>query len=376
MKKIYVSPSNQTRNTYAAGNTTEAVQCCKIATALVVALKRCGFDAKTNVNNISMSEKVKESNNFGADLHMPIHTNAFNGKVKGTRMFVSSLSSSAYKVCQEIAKTLNPITPGESDAIREYPELYEIRNTKAPCAYLEVAFHDNVEEAKWIINNIANIAEAICKGLCNYYGVKYVAVGENIIPDPIPTPTPTPAKQLYRVRKTWADSKSQIGAYSSLDNAKVACDKAGSGYYVFDESGKAVYPVAVIRPTLRNGSTGEAVKTLQARLNELGYSCGTVDGIFGAKTVAAVKSFQTVNGLAVDGIVGNQTWAALDAGSAAYQVKVTADALNVRSGPGTGYKIVDCIRDHGIYTITEVNNGWGHLKSKAGWIYLQYTKKV
>lgn len=46
--------------------------------------------------------------------------------------------------------------------------------------------------------------------------------------------------QLYRVRKTWADAKSQIGAYSSLENAKKACK---AGYSVFDNSGKAVYSV-------------------------------------------------------------------------------------------------------------------------------------
>ena len=46
------------------------------------------------------------------------------------------------------------------------------------------------------------------------------------------------AKQLYIVRKSWSDAKSQIGAYSSLENAKKACK---AGYSVFDNSGKAVY---------------------------------------------------------------------------------------------------------------------------------------
>ena len=46
-------------------------------------------------------------------------------------------------------------------------------------------------------------------------------------------------KQLYRVRKSWADAKSQLGAYSSLENAKKACKV---GYYVFDANGKVVYP--------------------------------------------------------------------------------------------------------------------------------------
>ena len=47
---------------------------------------------------------------------------------------------------------------------------------------------------------------------------------------------------MYRVRKTWEDSKSQIGAYSNLENAKEACDKAGKGYEVYNSNGVAIYP--------------------------------------------------------------------------------------------------------------------------------------
>lgn len=49
-------------------------------------------------------------------------------------------------------------------------------------------------------------------------------------------------KTLYRVRKSWSNSASQIGAYTDLNNAKKACDSAGKSYYVFDASGKLVYP--------------------------------------------------------------------------------------------------------------------------------------
>ncbi len=59
-----------------------------------------------------------------------------------------------------------------------------------------------------------------------------------------------------------------------------------------------------------------------------------------------------------------------------YLVKVTASALNIRKGPGTSYGIVGCIRNKGVYTIVETNNGWGRLKSGVGWIYLSYTTKV
>lgn len=58
-----------------------------------------------------------------------------------------------------------------------------------------------------------------------------------------------------------------------------------------------------------------------------------------------------------------------------YMVRVTADALNIRKGPGTNYAIVGCITDKGSYTIVEENNGWGKLKSGIGWISLGYTKK-
>ena len=62
---------------------------------------------------------------------------------------------------------------------------------------------------------------------------------------------------------------------------------------------------------LKQGSTGSLVKTVQQKLKNWGYYTGTVDGIYGSKTVAAVKYFQRTNGLTADGIVGSKTAAAL-----------------------------------------------------------------
>ena len=69
--------------------------------------------------------------------------------------------------------------------------------------------------------------------------------------------------------------------------------------------------VEVTLNILKNGSKGDSVRALQVLLNGFGYSCGTADGAFGAKTLAAVKKFQQKNGLTTDGIVGAKTWAAL-----------------------------------------------------------------
>ena len=62
---------------------------------------------------------------------------------------------------------------------------------------------------------------------------------------------------------------------------------------------------------LRQGSSGSEVRTLQSRLKQWGYYSGSVDGVFGSGTLAAVKYFQRKNGLSADGIVGPATAAAL-----------------------------------------------------------------
>lgn len=62
--------------------------------------------------------------------------------------------------------------------------------------------------------------------------------------------------------------------------------------------------------TLRKGSTGAEVKSLQSALNRAGASL-TVDGSYGAKTEQAVRNFQEDNGLKVDGVCGPATWGAI-----------------------------------------------------------------
>ena len=59
-----------------------------------------------------------------------------------------------------------------------------------------------------------------------------------------------------------------------------------------------------------------------------------------------------------------------------FKVRVTADSLNYRAGAGVKYKINGTITDKGVYTIVNQLNGWGKLKSGAGWINLKYTKRI
>ena len=203
MKKVYLSPSSQTDNKYAYGNTTEAVQCGKIADACAAALKRSGIDVKVG-HMITLKEKCSQSDSFGADIHVPIHTNAYNKSVSGTRLMAINAKGEGYKACKAIYNRLAPLTPGTSENISSNSNLYEINVPKAPTAYIEVDFHDVYAVAKWIVEHTTEIGETIAHGICDYLGVTYKA--------PVKEESkPATSGKIYRV---------QVGAFSNYNNAK------------------------------------------------------------------------------------------------------------------------------------------------------------
>ncbi len=206
MPKVYLSPSNQTENRYAYGDTNEAEQCGRIAEASRKALERSGVQVMVG-HMPSMQAKVQASDAFGADLHAPIHTNAFNGSVMGTRMFCYNATGKGMAACKAIFARVAPLSPGTSENIQVNPKLYEVRVPKAPTAYLECEFHDTVEGARWIVENAAAIGEAIARGICDCFGVTFV---ESEPPKPAQPEQPAEQK-LYRV---------QVGAFASRANAE------------------------------------------------------------------------------------------------------------------------------------------------------------
>lgn len=260
-KKIYLSPSDQDNNAYAFGNTTENAQCCRIADACEKALKRCGFEVKNNQTS-SMEGRVAESNTWGADLHIPIHTNAFNGNVGGTRMFYYSETSKGKDACKKIFDRLAPVTPGTSENIKSYPELYELRKTTGIAVYIEVDFHDVPSIAKWIIEHPTEIGESIAHGVCDYFGVEF---------------------------KENKESKVETASSDSTANNTVS----------------------VSLPILRKGANNGYVKTLQILLNKYNNAGLVEDGSFGDKTNTALYSYQKSRNLTVDGAVGEETWTQL-----------------------------------------------------------------
>lgn len=219
-KKVYLSPSDQTNNAYAYGNTTEAVQCGKIASACKAALERSGVEVKLGQYD-TMANRCAASDAFKADLHVPIHTNAFNGKVMGTRMFCYNSGGKGMAACKAIFARVAPLSPGTSENIQVNQKLYEVRVPAAPTAYIECEFHDTVEGAKWIVEHTTDIGEAIARGICDYFGVTFKEPEH---------PKPAAGATIYRV---------QVGAYTKKENAENMLAKLKKdGYSGFIVEGK------------------------------------------------------------------------------------------------------------------------------------------
>ncbi len=201
-KRVFLSPSNQADNKYAYGNTNEAVQCENISASCKAALERSGVLVMQSTRDMSMAKRCEASDNFGADVHVPIHTNAFNKNVSGTRVFCYSMTGEGYKAAKAVYDVLAPLTPGTSENVSANPNLYEVKNPEAPTVYIETDFHDVAEVAKWIIQYTEEIGEAIAEGICNYLDVPFK---KKVVEKPAAN------DELFRV---------QIGAFRERANAE------------------------------------------------------------------------------------------------------------------------------------------------------------
>ena len=267
MSKVYLSPSCQYDNAYAYGNTTEAVQCIKIANACKTALERSGISVKMPSDN-SLVNRCAESDKWGADLHVPIHTNAFNKKTTGTRVYYYDGSAKGYNAAKAIYSVLAPFTPGTSESVSANNGLLEVHRPTAPTAYVEVDFHDVPSIAKWIIENTTAIGEKIAQGICKHFGVTYKTATSS-------TSTTKPATSTTTTTTTKIDAP-DIGGYLKEGDKSVA-----------------VY----------------AYKQLLIALKAKGKIAQGVDdnNIFGAGTTTATKQVQKAAGITVDGLAGAQT---------------------------------------------------------------------
>ncbi len=170
---IFLSPSTQEFNVGYGDFGTEEYRMNRIADILEEILKSEGYTVYRNNPNEKLSAAVRKSNEIGPDIHFALHSNA-SGEVysaQGPEIFANRPNTSGDRLANAIYDEIISIYPDSEKGrgVLYTSSLYEIVRTNAPAVLLEVAFHDNPEDANWIINNEQEIAQAIARGINNYF---------------------------------------------------------------------------------------------------------------------------------------------------------------------------------------------------------------
>lgn len=176
---VYLSPSNQTWNhgNENAGFTTEMREMNRVADVVERILKQNGVKVYRNKPTGEINGYLSESNYVKSDLHLAIHSNASkNREARGIEIYVDSPTSKSLSIATNIYQNLYAIYPGNklpnTDRGVKYANgsLGEANDHFIPCGTLiEVAYHDNYEDAKWILENIESIGNNIATSILSYY---------------------------------------------------------------------------------------------------------------------------------------------------------------------------------------------------------------
>lgn len=302
----------------------ESVMTWKLSGFLKTALESKGITVTMSRSSMNQNPSLY-NRGYGAkgcDLFLSMHSNACDTEIVDHPVVYRGYDKNeadefALQLAQIIHQTLGTREAGRT-ATRKgtngeyYGVMYGARAAGLKYYYIvEHSFHTNTRATNWLLNdsNLKALAQKEANLIASYFNVSTEdskSAGTHT--------QPVSPGELYRIRKSWNDTASQIGAYSSLDRAKKAWK---AGYYVFDSMGNVLYPIP-------SGSS---------------TSSNVAQGI--------------------------------------YQVRLLDD-LNIRKTPNGQIVQVNGAKKGFVYTIVETQGNWGRLKSGAGWISVsdRYVKRV
>ena len=185
---LFLSPSTQEFNNYYDGSGSEEYYMNLIADYMEPFLTASGITFTRNNPQGSVGDSVRLSNSGDYAFHLALHSNASGsanyGRQYGSDVYYYPTSVNAKRGADIIVANLKKIYPDPS-RVRALAttSLYELNNTRAPSVLVELAYHDNEQDAEWIKNNLMLIAENLSQSVADYFGIPLV--------DPNPTQTGT-----------------------------------------------------------------------------------------------------------------------------------------------------------------------------------------
>ena len=158
-----------------------------IADAMEPYLAASGIQFTRNTPDMTVASSIAASNEGNYDLHLALHSNAVgsgNPTVRGTEVYYYPSSVQGKRFADIAANNLQLIYP-LPDRVRTVPttRLGEVARVRAPGVLIELAYHDNPQDADWIRNNINAIAENLVLSLTEFFGIPFN------MPQPIQTAT-------------------------------------------------------------------------------------------------------------------------------------------------------------------------------------------
>jgi len=178
MPKIYLSPSTQEGNMYVIGGS-EEYYTNLIADAMIPYLLSNGIQYTRNTPEMTAASSIAASNRGNYDLHLAIHSNAAPegqyGTYRGVDVYYSPISRNGRRAAEIFARNLKSIypIPAKVRAIST-TSIGEVTQTRAPAVFLELGYHDNVQDANWVSGNIESIARNLVLSLTEYFGIPFV----------------------------------------------------------------------------------------------------------------------------------------------------------------------------------------------------------
>lgn len=180
-KSVYLSPSTQENNIGVSNYGTEEQRMNEVCDIVQKHIIHHGITVFRNRPGMTLKQVVADSNAKDPIIHFAIHSNANNGKSRGCEIYCHRFGGEGERLARSVYNEIEPITPSTDRGIKEGANffgqgkpLYELAYTHAPAALIEIAFHDQADDATWILNNIEPIGIAIAKGIINYFGIAWI----------------------------------------------------------------------------------------------------------------------------------------------------------------------------------------------------------
>ncbi|MGM9607821.1 MAG: N-acetylmuramoyl-L-alanine amidase [Oscillospiraceae bacterium] len=178
MPIIYLSPSTQENNYYVTGGTEEQWM-NRLADAMEPYLTASGIQYVRNTPEMTAASSIRASNAGNFDLHLALHSNAAPegqyGTARGIIVYYYPGSTAGRRAAEIVAENLKAIYPLPNN-VRAVgtTAIGEVRLVRAPSVFIELGYHDNPDDATWIMNNLDAAARNIVLSLTEYFGLPFL----------------------------------------------------------------------------------------------------------------------------------------------------------------------------------------------------------